>query len=112
VYLLSRVVEMVEPIGPTGDRLERRASDWYAFLETLSGLQPLISNAAVRSATVIAVEASPALIVRLKEGAKREGIVLGNGYGAWKDTTFRIANFPALTAEENGLLRNFLRNTP
>jgi phosphoserine aminotransferase len=61
---------------------------------------------------VIAVETAPPVIAQLKEGAKREGIVLGNGYGAWKDSTFRIANFPALTAEEINSLRNFLRNAP
>ncbi len=112
IYLLSRVVEMIEPIAATSSRLERQASDWYAFLEPLPGLQPLVRNAAVRSATVVAVEAPQPVIAQLKEGAKREGLVLGNGYGAWKDTTFRVANFPALTAEEIGLLRNFLRNAP
>jgi len=111
IYLLSRVVDLIEPIGPTGSRLERQAAEWYAFLGQVPGLQPLVRNAAVRSDTVIAVEASPGIIVHLKEGAKREGIALGPGYGAWKETTFRIANFPALTAEEIGLLRNFLRNT-
>ncbi|MBD0256774.1 MAG: alanine--glyoxylate aminotransferase family protein [Cytophagales bacterium] len=110
IYLLSRVVEMIEPIASISSRLERQASDWYAFLEPLLGLQPLVRNAAVRSATVVAVEAPQVVIAPLKEGAKREGLVLGNGYGAWKDTTFRIANFPALTAEEIGLLRNFLWN--
>ncbi len=110
IYLLSRVVEMIEPIRPTSDRLERQASDWYAFLEPLADLQPLVGNAALRSATVVAVEAPQEVIAQLKEAAKREGIVLGNGYGAWKDSTFRIANFPALTAEEIGLLRNFLSN--
>jgi phosphoserine aminotransferase len=112
IYLLSRVVEMIEPIASTGSRLERQASDWYTFLASLPDLQPLVRNTAVRSPTVVAVEAPEAVIVRLKEGAKREGMVLGNGYGAWKDTTFRIANFPALTVEEIGLLRNFLRNAP
>jgi phosphoserine aminotransferase len=111
IYLLSRVVQIIEPIASTGNRLERQASDWYAFLEPLTGLHPLVGNAAVQSPTVIAVEASHTVIAQLKESAKREGIVLGNGYGAWKDATFRIANFPALTAEEIGLLRNFLRNT-
>jgi phosphoserine aminotransferase len=110
IYLLSRVVEMIEPIDATHSRLERQAADWYAFLESLPGLQPLVRNAAVRSATVIAAAAPGAVIARFKEDAKREGLVLGNGYGAWKETTFRIANFPALTAEEIGLLRNFLRN--
>jgi phosphoserine aminotransferase len=112
IYLLSRVVQLIEPISATGSRLERQAADWYAFLEPLPGLQPLVGNAAVRSATVIAVEASPPVITQLKEGAKREGIVLGNGYGAWKDSTFRIANFPALTEAEIDSLRNFLRNAP
>ena len=41
--------------------------------------------------------------------AKENNIILGNGYGAWKDTTFRIANFPAIEDWEFDQLKTLLR---
>jgi phosphoserine aminotransferase len=31
---------------------------------------------------------------------KAKGITLGKGYGEWKNDTFRVANFPAITDSE------------
>jgi len=66
-------------------------------------------NQATRSDTVIAVTGSEAAIQAVKKAAQQAGIMLGNGYGNWKNTTFRIANFPAITEPERGQLRDFLR---
>jgi phosphoserine aminotransferase len=108
LYLLGRVMEQVPPIADVAARTEARAADWYAFLEA-EGYQPLVAEPAVRSATVVAVATEPAPLKSLKEAALAAGLVLGNGYGSWKDSTFRIANFPALTDAEIDALRTFLR---
>jgi phosphoserine aminotransferase len=34
--------------------------------------------------------------MELKERALSQKMILGNGYGAWKENTVRIANFPAM----------------
>ena len=34
----------------------------------------------------------------------KENIILGKGYGKWKASTFRIANFPAISAIESFIL--------
>jgi phosphoserine aminotransferase len=34
--------------------------------------------------------------LELKERALSQKMILGNGYGAWKENTVRIANFPAM----------------
>ena len=107
IYLLRRVMQQVPGIDETAVELHSRAREWYTFL-TDHGYELLISNEAVRSDTVIAVQADRETITKIKAGAKQAGLQLGNGYGKWKDTSFRIANFPAITMTDIPLLRNFL----
>ena len=42
--------------------------------------------------------------------AEQKGIILGKGYGEWKNSTFRIANFPALDQTEIESLQKFLES--
>ncbi|WP_353721386.1 aminotransferase class V-fold PLP-dependent enzyme [Dyadobacter sp. 676] len=107
IYLLGKVMQQVPPIGEVDAQTRRRAHDWYAFLLE-NGYQLVAENAAVRSDTVIAVREKKERIPELKNAAQKEGITLGNGYGKEKDTSFRIANFPAITDEEIAILKAFL----
>lgn len=79
------------------------------FLSDTKTLRHLIGNEAVRSYTVIPVTAERELITRIKSEAKGKGLLLGEGYGQWKEDTFRIANFPALKKDEIAALKRFLR---
>jgi phosphoserine aminotransferase len=58
---------------------------------------------------VLPISASPALIQKIKIDAKGEGLLLGEGYGNWKGTSFRVANFPAINAREITTLMKFLK---
>jgi phosphoserine aminotransferase len=49
----------------------------------------------VQSPTVLCVEAQPSIVAYIKKQAAKKGYTLGEGYGTLKETTFRIANFPA-----------------
>ncbi|CCH54528.1 aminotransferase class V [Fibrisoma limi BUZ 3] len=112
IYLLMRVLEQVPPITEVDARIRQQAADWYAFIEqelTDSPWKLLIQDPALRSDTVIAVAGSEADIKAVKAAAQQAGITLGNGYGDWKTTTFRIANFPAIDEEEREQLKTFLR---
>lgn len=110
IYLLMRVMEMVDDIQVIHQRTQERAATYYKTLEGLQHLKALAENPQVRSQTVISVKTSDqSQIARIKEDALREGLILGNGYGKWKDNTFRIANFPALEAEEIQKLIVFLQ---
>jgi phosphoserine aminotransferase len=60
------------------------------------------------SPTVLAVEAEKEKIVAIKLALQKENIILGNGYGYWKDHTLRIANFPAITDKEFSILQEKL----
>jgi phosphoserine aminotransferase len=106
IYLLGRVMEQVRPIHQIATDLYNRAADLYGFITT-HGYKPLIATEEVRSHTVITVEAEQIRVEKIKKLAKDHGIVLGNGYGEWKDTTFRIANFPAITDDEVLMLKKF-----
>ncbi|MBB3839734.1 phosphoserine aminotransferase [Runella defluvii] len=109
VYLLMRVMEQLEPIAAIDQRTVERAAHFYQFLENETSWEPLVTNNATRSDTVIAVKGEPQAIAALKKEATLAGITLGNGYGEWKNNTFRIANFPAIEDEEIEQLRSFLR---
>lgn len=107
IYLMGRVMQQVEPIKVVAAKIKMRAREWYAFLPA-NGYELLVSNEAVRSDTVVAVREIKDRIAMLKKAAVEQGIVLGNGYGKDKDVSFRIANFPALTDNEIGTLKDFL----
>jgi phosphoserine aminotransferase len=118
IYLLMRVLQQVPPIAAVHAMTKKRAATWYAFFENELVGSPgiparfklLNPDPAVRSDTVIAVEGSESDIKAIKSAAQQAGITLGNGYGDWKATTFRIANFPAITDEEIDTLKEFLRS--
>ena len=107
IYLMNRVMQQVAPIESVAQKTLERAQDWYSFLPG-NGYQLLVDNEAVRSKTVIAVRDTKERIVAIKKAALQHGIVLGNGYGKDKETSFRIANFPAITDIEIQTLKDFL----
>jgi phosphoserine aminotransferase len=45
----------------------------------------------------------------VKALARKNNMLLGEGYGDWKKTTFRIANFPALKQSEIQTLKKLLQ---
>jgi phosphoserine aminotransferase len=107
IYLMGKVMEQVEQIEVISAQIRQRATHWYQFLSE-NGYELLVKNETVRSKTVIAVHAEKQRIAELKKAAKQEGITLGNGYGKDKETSFRIANFPAISEEEIAILEGFL----
>jgi phosphoserine aminotransferase len=109
IYLLGRVMEHVPPIAQMEARLQRQAADWYDFLAE-RGYPALVQTPALRAPTVVAGQGPPDWVAQLKTEAKAAGWVLGNGYGPWKSTTFRIANFPAVSQEAVAQLQGFLRD--
>lgn len=115
IYLLMRVLQQVSPIAAIDAITKQRAADWYRFFDEEMAESPFtllhpaqVTNGPVRSDTVIAVEGPEVAIKAIKGAAKAAGITLGNGYGAWKNTTFRIANFPAIDNREIEQLKAFI----
>ncbi len=109
IYLLGRVMAQVPPIKQVAERLALQAGYFYELFEDIALLQPLVSNPLARSQTVLAWQSSEQNIKEIKEKALKQNIILGNGYNSWKNTTFRIANFPAISAQDIVLLDDFIQ---
>jgi phosphoserine aminotransferase len=108
IYLLMRVLEKSDDIKLVEEQLVRRLIQWQTFFEPSARLKLLIENQKARSLTVIAIAASEKLVKRVKRESKQSGFLLGNGYGDHKNTTFRIANFPAIKEKEVRALQTHL----
>lgn len=108
IYLLMRVLENMEAIKTTHDLIEERYNKWINFLKSRKNIRHFVLEEAVQSYTVIPVTADEQTIASIKKSAKKEGILLGEGYGNFKPVTFRIANFPALKEKEIKTLMKFL----
>ena len=109
IYLLMRVMESVAPIKKINDRTTERFNNWVAFINEFTDFNLLITNQEVQSKTVLAIAAKPHIIAAIKTQAKAADILLGNGYGDLKNSTFRIANFPAIDQKEIEVLQGFLK---
>jgi phosphoserine aminotransferase len=110
IYLLNRVMEASKPIEEVHKKLEERYRLWADFFNDRSTLQHFIRNEEARSLTVIPVTAKDSLVAAIKSRAKKNGLLLGEGYGELKASTFRIANFPAIRKKEIRTLMDFLRD--
>ena len=104
ITVLGRHLERSPGIAQTERDIRARAQVYYDWVARHPKLAALVSNGTVQSPTVVAIEAKPEVLASHKAAALAQGMRLGNGYGPWKDTSYRIANFPAYTAEDQARL--------
>ncbi len=109
IYLLYRTQDYSKTIDIVEAKLLKRFQYWVDFLDGFSDFSFLVENPIVRSPTVIAL--TTAWVEKVKQLAKEAGITLGNGYGEWKTSSFRIANFPAIKKKEIEALSTILRKS-
>lgn len=109
IYLLNRVLQDLQEIQQVDSRLRGRMLKLETAVAQSSKFSLLVSNEATRSTTVLAVSGKEAEIASVKKAAEKQGLQLGSGYGPLKPTSFRIANFPAITDEEFDRLVEFIR---
>jgi len=110
IYLLMKVLESMKPINEIHKKTTQRFKEWELLFKGFKTAKLLVQNPVVRSFTVLTIEAESDLIERVKSKARKNGCLLGDGYGDLKKTTFRIANFPALKNKEIEKLQKILRN--
>jgi phosphoserine aminotransferase len=104
IYALGHHLALCPPVAESSQALQVRSNKYYEFVANHPLLTPLVERTASQSPTVLAVKASPEALARLKAAALAQNMQLGNGYGVWKETTFRIANFPAYTEDDQNRL--------
>lgn len=105
IYLLSKVTaDMLEK----GMDVIRRESKYksallYHTIEQHPLLTPFVEEASLRSETV-AVANTKGSSADIIDALKSKGLVIGNGYGAYKGKQIRIASFPTHSKEQIELL--------
>lgn len=109
ICLLMRVLEDMPAIELVQEKTEMRMKQLEEVVAASGSLDFLVTNAACRSRTVLGVSGEEAFIKEIKKEAEERGMTLGGGYGPLKPTSFRIANFPAITDVEFMRLLEFLR---
>jgi len=110
IYLLMATLKKNTGIEKIDILIQQRYESWLAFFSGYNQLQMLSGNTSVQSRTVLAIKVEAAIVNNLKKKASSKEIVLGNGYGKWKEDTFRIANFPAIKEKEIKNLQKFLKS--
>jgi phosphoserine aminotransferase len=101
IYLLGKVAEEMNRKGIATIRreTEAKAQMLYDYLSMGPAFEIFVKNPAHRSQTVIVAHTvKPA--AEVIEALKTNGLVIGSGYGSYKDQQIRIANFPATSVEE------------
>ncbi|HSI77437.1 MAG TPA: aminotransferase class V-fold PLP-dependent enzyme [Lunatimonas sp.] len=109
IYLLMRVLEDMPAIGLVQEKTEIRMKQLEDVVAASESLDFLVTNPACRSRTVLGVSGEEGFIKEIKRAAEEKGMTLGGGYGPLKPTSFRIANFPAITDGEFEQLLKFLK---
>jgi phosphoserine aminotransferase len=106
IYLLYRILSERIVLKEIHATLHQQAQQWYQLVERHALFEPLIVNKEERSDTILAIKGEPSDIERFKNHCTQQGYTIGNGYGADKNNTFRIANFPAHQPTEIAFLQN------
>lgn len=109
IYLLNRSLQDIPFISTTANTLESRMKRLEDIIHQSESLDFLIQNPATRSRTVLGISGEETFIQQIKKSAESAGMQMGSGYGSLKATSFRIANFPAVTDKEFEVLVSFLK---
>ena len=109
IYLLYRVLKDIPEIQHIDEKTKSRMRILEDTIAHTSKLKMLVQNEEARSSTVLAISGKEEFISEIKKEAERNGMQLGSGYGPLKPTSFRIANFPAITDSEFEKLIGFLK---
>jgi phosphoserine aminotransferase len=110
IYLLGKIVEDFNRIGVEALRkeTEHKAGLLYDAVKKHGGLEAFVKEPRHQSQTVVVANTtrdSAEVINQLKA----QGMVIGSGYGEFKKTQVRIANFPATSVEQTEKLVRALK---
>ena len=110
IYLLGKIAEDFNRIGIDTIRkqTEEKARLLYKFLEGSDAYAPFVKQERHRSQTVV-VAATQTRASDVIAAAKAVNMIVGSGYGKFKDSQIRIANFPATSTEQVSALINQLK---
>lgn len=108
IYLFKRLLETLPNINDVSEKLYKRSDRIYGFFENNEYFDLLVENPETRSKTVVAIV--PRDIEKSNKFFKENEVIVGKGYGEWKNNTLRIANFPAIPDQDFEELFRLLEN--
>jgi phosphoserine aminotransferase len=103
IFLLGRQMKRWNACGgrqALENAAKAKASRLYRALEQHPSLSCFVKDPSLRSHSIACIEGKTETIRRLHELAADRNILLGKGYGKLKETTARIALFPAITDDD------------
>lgn len=103
IFLLGKVMEEVRGIQQVSENIVQRRQSLEEAFNNLKQISLFVQKPELRSNTVICLHAGKSLITAVKRNALKSNLLLGNGYGRLSESTFRIANFPAI--DDQGYLK-------
>jgi phosphoserine aminotransferase len=110
IFVLGKVIESM---NKKGIDMIRRETDYkaeliYHTLEQSEFLSPLVIEKSHRSKTVIVANVKKGTSSDVIAFLEKKGIIVGKGYGIFKDSQIRIANFPTHSKELVEQVADFL----
>lgn len=102
IYLLAEKLKRWNSGGGVERKIIERNEKWNLlkeFFDSKKDLKFFPKDEKVISKTIFCLESDSEKIKKYHEVLKKHAIVSGKGYGSFKEQTFRIANFPAITKE-------------
>ncbi|GAB4334697.1 MAG: alanine--glyoxylate aminotransferase family protein [Flammeovirgaceae bacterium] len=101
IYLLGKVAEDMNRKGIEEIRKETyfKAGITYQFFEESELFEPLVKNKAHRSQTVLVANVKSGEASGVLKKWEEKGLIVGKGYGDFKDSQIRVANFPTFSKE-------------
>ncbi|GAB3560567.1 aminotransferase class V-fold PLP-dependent enzyme [Spirosoma fluminis] len=111
IYVLGKIAEDFNRIGIDTIRkqTEEKARMLYKFLDSSEQFEPFVKQERHRSQTVVVATTQKPSVDVIADG-KKANMVIGSGYGKFKESQIRIANFPATSAEQvNALIEQLKR---
>lgn len=109
VFLLSRLLKRWNEAGGMkhhAQETEEKIKMLDEIISKQTALQYFVKKPENRSKTVVVLEGEESQIQAIHKEAEKQNILLGKGYGKIKNTTLRIANFPAIEKKDFTLLEN------
>lgn len=101
IYLLNAVVKDMLKIGLSKIRkeTEQKSNLLYRFFESHKNFEPFVKDIKFRSPTTLVLDVKGnSQALRKKLSVK--GLIVGAGYGDYKDSHIRVGNFPAHSLKE------------
>jgi phosphoserine aminotransferase len=111
IYTLYRSLKNIDSLEVISNKLGERKKKILEVAEQVN-LKTLSDIFQITSPTVLAFKLSQLTFKNVNALAEKHNILIGKGYGKYKENSFRIANFPAHSDHDIVALLAFLKSIP